>query len=55
MMPHNDFYNYIIELETVFVNIFHILSTENGVDEKIKFHINNIPYSLHAHCLIINT
>lgn len=44
MMPHNDFYNYIFELETVFVNIFPTLSTETGVGEKIKFQIINIPY-----------
>jgi len=45
MMPHDDFYNYIFELETVFVKIFPTISTETGVGEKIKFHINNIPYS----------
>lgn len=45
MMPHNDFYNYIFKLETVFINIFPTISTETNVGEKIKFNIINIPYS----------
>lgn len=45
LMPHNDFYNYIFELETEFVKLFLTLSIETGVGQKIKFKINNIPYS----------
>lgn len=32
-------------LEIVFCDIFSTMSTENGVGEKIKFQINNIPQS----------
>lgn len=34
MMPHNDFYNYIFELETGFVKLFPTLSIETGVRSK---------------------
>lgn len=34
MMPHNDFYNYIFEMETVFVKLFPTLSVKNGVGKK---------------------
>ncbi|XP_029344988.1 uncharacterized protein LOC115034027, partial [Acyrthosiphon pisum] len=36
MMPHNDFYNYIHNLESAFIHRFPILAPENEVDKKIK-------------------
>lgn len=44
-MLHNDFYNYIFEMETLFIKLFPTLSVEIGVGEKIKFQINNIPFN----------
>jgi len=36
LMPHNDFYDYIYELETIFIEHFPKLSVELSVGQKLK-------------------
>jgi len=35
-MPHNDFYNYIFKLESIFIENFPSLATEDNVKSKLK-------------------
>lgn len=44
LMPHNDFYNYIYELETIFINSFPKLSVELSVGQKLKQSMVNVVY-----------
>jgi len=51
-MPHDNFYNYIYNLESVFIDNFPILSLEVGVGDKLKMRLFNIIYE-HP-CLYFN-
>jgi hypothetical protein len=46
MMPHNDFYNYIHNLESIFIHRFPILAPEIEVDKKLKFSMFSIIYNI---------
>lgn len=45
MMPHNDFYNYIHNLESVFIHRFPILAPEIEVGKKLKLSMFSIIYN----------
>lgn len=48
MIPHNDFYNYIHHLESVFIHRFPVFASESRVGENLKIRmistIYNHPY-----------
>jgi len=44
MMPADDFYNFIIELENIFINNFPSIAYEEGVGAKSKIEFCNVPY-----------
>lgn len=44
-MPHNDFYNFIFELENIFIEQFPILAVEKNVGIKIKDAFFNVPFN----------
>lgn len=45
MMPHDDFYNFINELEIIFIDNFLTVAHEDGVDSRMKVDYCNIPYT----------
>ncbi|XP_050064909.1 uncharacterized protein LOC126553840 [Aphis gossypii] len=45
MVPHNNFYNFIYELENIFIKLFSSISIENGVGSKLRLHSSNVPFS----------
>jgi len=45
MMPHSDFYNFIYELENIFINLFPFVSVENSVGSKLGLHFTNVPFN----------
>lgn len=45
MMPHNDFYYFIFELENIFIKLFPSMSIENGVGSKLKLHFSNVLFN----------
>ena len=45
MMPHHDFYNYIYNLESVFIHRFPILAPEIEVGKKLKLSMFSIIYN----------
>jgi hypothetical protein len=45
MIPHNEFYHFIFELENIFIKLFSSISIKNGVDFKLKLHFSNVPFS----------
>lgn len=44
MMPDDDFYNYIYELENIFIDNFPCIAYEKGVGAKLKIDFRNVPY-----------
>jgi len=44
MMPDDDFYNYIYELENIFIDNFPCIAYEEGVGAKLKIDFCNVPY-----------
>lgn len=45
MTFHNDFYNFIYEVENIFIKLFPSISIENEVDTKLELHFSNVPFS----------
>lgn len=43
-MPHDNFYNYVYDLESAFIDSFPILSVEVGVGNKLKMRMLNIDF-----------
>jgi len=44
MMPYNDFYNYIYELENIFIVKFPTIAVGDDVGAKLKFDFSFIPF-----------
>jgi len=42
MMPHNDFYNYIHNLESICIHRFPVIAPESKVEEKLKLSMFDI-------------
>lgn len=45
MMPHDTFYNFIYELENIFIHNFPSISYDDGVGAKLKIDISNVPFN----------
>lgn len=45
MMPHHTFYNYINELENIFINNFPTVATVDGVGTELKNYFCNVPFN----------
>jgi len=45
MMPDDDFYNYIYELGSIFINNFLLIAFENSVEAKLKLDFYNVPFN----------
>lgn len=45
MMPNDEFYNFINELENIFINNFPSIATEDGVGAKLKSDFCNVPFN----------
>jgi len=45
MMPDDGFYNYIYELENIFINNFSLIAFEDGVGAKLKLDFCNVPFN----------
>ncbi|KAF0702340.1 THAP-type domain-containing protein, partial [Aphis craccivora] len=44
-VPPNEFYNYVSELDTIFVSNFPTLAIENDVGKKLKNLVENVPFN----------
>lgn len=44
-MPDTNFYEYIFELESIFIQRFPILAINKGVANNIKAHLDNVPFT----------
>lgn len=44
-MSHKNFNNYILQLDTIFLNNFRRVIVENNVRQKLKDYIINVPFS----------
>jgi len=51
-MSHDDFYNFVFELENIFIDNFPSISYEDGVDTKLKQQMSNVP--LNHPCIYFN-
>jgi len=54
LMPPDTFYNYVNQLDTIFIVNFPILAVENNVGIKLKNFIDNVPLAIHVQTLILN-
>ncbi|CAI6353718.1 unnamed protein product [Macrosiphum euphorbiae] len=45
MMPHDDFYNFVSELENIFIDNFPSVSYKDGVGAELKQQMNNVPFN----------
>lgn len=47
MMPHDTFYNYINELETIFINNFPTIIIVDGIGAELKNYFCNVHFFNH--------